>query len=62
MPLPPPDCTATPLTVKAVVSAVMLGVTGSWVKMAALPAASFRVPVRALAAMVMAPLSVGLRV
>jgi hypothetical protein len=50
---------AMPVMVGAAVSAVMLGVmTAAWAKMAVLPALSCRVPIRALAAMVMAPLSV----
>jgi hypothetical protein len=47
------------LTVKATVSAVITGVfTAAWVSVAVLPAASVRDPVKVLAAMVMAPLSV----
>jgi hypothetical protein len=51
------------LTLRATLSAVILGVvTAAWVRVAVLPAASLRVPARALAAMVMVPLSVALRV
>lgn len=51
------------LTLRATLSAVILGVvTAAWVRVAVLPAASLRVPARALAAMVMGPLSVALRV
>ncbi len=57
LPLPPPACTATLLTVKAVVSAVMLGFTAPWAKMAVLPALSCRVPVSLFSRMVMDPLS-----
>jgi hypothetical protein len=47
------------LMVGAAVSAVITGVvTAAWVRVAALPAASVRDPVKVLAAMVMAPLSV----
>ncbi len=47
------------LTLRATVSAVITGVlTAAWVSVAVLPAASVRDPVKVLAAMVMAPLSV----
>ncbi len=47
------------LTVRATVSAVITGVfTAAWVRVAVLPAASMRDPVKVLAAIVMAPLSV----